>query len=152
MANTVESLIDDSLFDDLNFELTVRGFCSDQGWTIDDVGSGYARLVFSMSSGRRQTLWISRYGSTLEFSVPSALAYDDEDAVPGSLSTALLKLNAKNKIGFWCIEEIDSKYVFSYMHNAEIQLVNSQYFARVVKAVLQQCDIVDGAAAAAFGS
>ncbi len=97
-----------------------------------------------MDSGRVQTLYILRYETTLEFSVPSEATFEDEDRIPHWLSTILLRRNAQNKIGFWCIEEIGKKQVYSYMHNAEMSLINQEYFARVILALIRECDNFEG--------
>ena len=60
--------------------------------------------------------------------------------MPHYLSILLLKRNAQRQVGFWCIEEIGSKHVFSCMHNAEMQLIDSKYFGQVVRALITECD------------
>ena len=101
-------------------------------------------LRFAMESGRDQTLFIIRYESTLEFSVPSMAAFESEENMPHFLSTLLMKRSSEKKIGFWCIERIGDKSVYSYMHNAEMQLIDSDYFAKVVRALITECDDFEG--------
>ena len=72
--------------------------------------------------------------------MPSALAFDTEEEIPHFLSTLLLKRSRENRFGFWCIEEISGKHVYSYMHNAEMQLINPAYFERVSRALIIECD------------
>jgi hypothetical protein len=79
----------------------------------------------------------------LEFSVPSALSFDEDD-IPHMLSTLLLKRNVERKIGFWCLEKISEKFVFECMHNAEMQLIDSEYFGNVVRALINECDEFEG--------
>lgn len=134
-----------------SFEKEIRQFCKDQSWAIDTIDSEHAVIKFGMSSGRTQPLWIVKHGSTLEFSVPSALVFDSEDALPGFISSLLLRANAKNKIGFWCVEEIGDKFVYSFMHNAEMDLINSEYFARVSRFLCQECDRLEGVILDALG-
>jgi len=62
------------------------------------------------------------------------------DAVPGYLSTLLLKRNCEKKIGFWCLEGIGSRQIFSHMHNAEMSLIDGEYFAKVVRTLIQEVD------------
>ncbi|MEN6643522.1 MAG: hypothetical protein ABFE08_13840 [Armatimonadia bacterium] len=132
------------LFSGLNFERTIRRFCSDQSWVIAEVNDRKAVLRFNMESGRKQTLFILKYESTLEFSVPSGAQFDSEDEIPDFLSTLLLKRSAQRKIGFWCIEKIGSRHVYSCMHNAEFQLIDSVFFAKVVRALIGECDEFEG--------
>ncbi len=129
-----------SLFSAGTFRTTVERYCADQGWRIAEINNVKAVLRFNMSSGRVQTLYIIRFESTLEFSVPSGLAFPSVDDIPHYVSTLLLKRNREPKVGFWCIEEIGKKHVFSCMHNAELQLIDSAYFARVVRVLINECD------------
>ncbi len=129
-----------SLFSSANFVTTVQKYCDTIGWKIAEIDSRKAILKFSMQSGRTQTVYIIRYDTTLEFSVPSLAAFDSEEKVPHFISTLLLKRNAKRKYGFWSIEEIGGKHVYSAMHNAELELMNTEYFRKVVSALVSECD------------
>lgn len=133
-----------ALFSGVNFKSTVQKYCAQNGWKIAEINNERAILKFGMESGRSQTLYIIRYASTLEFSVPSIAIFDSEDSVPHYLSTLLLKRNSEKKIGFWCIEQIGGKHVFSFMHNAELQLLTSDYFGSVVRVLIGECDNFEG--------
>ena len=130
----------ENLFSGLNFTNTIKKYCNEADWNIADLDKEVAVLKFSMNSGRRQTLYIIKYESTLEFSVPSMAAFDSEEDIPDFLSTLLLKRNSEKKIGFWCIEITGGKHVYSCMHNAEMQLINQNYFMKVVRALINECD------------
>jgi hypothetical protein len=134
------------LFAGANFERTIQKYCEDQSWKLADLNERRAILQFTMESGRTQTLYIIKYDTTLEFSVPSALSYPSTDDVPHYVSTLLLQRNSQKKIGFWCIEEIQGKKTYSCMHNAEMNLLNSDYFGSVVSALIQECDEFEGTA------
>ena len=134
----------ESLFTSANFKSTITSYCSQNGWKIADLNDRRAILRFNMDSGRVQTLYIIRYETTLEFSVPSMAAFDSEDDIPHRLSTLLLKRSSEKKIGFWCIEEIGNKQVYSYMHNAEMQLIDAKYFASLVRTLINECDNFEG--------
>jgi hypothetical protein len=127
------------LFDGTTFQTTVRSYCSQQQWAVD-LNDRRAILRFTLESGRNQTCYIIRYDTTLEFSVPSGFAFDNVNEVPHFFSTMLLKRSREKKVGFWCIEEIGDKQVYSCMHNAEMQLIDSKYFAMVVRALINECD------------
>lgn len=133
-----------ALFSGMNFQGTIKRYCDQIGWKIADINEKRAVIKFSMRSGRTQSLWIVRYDTTLEFSVPSMAQFDSEDRIPHYLSTILLKRSAQNKIGFWCIEQISGKSVFSCMHNAEMSLINAEYFQKVVNALVTECDTFEG--------
>ena len=93
-----------------------------------------------MSSGSTQTVFILRYDTTLEFSCPSGLKFDSFDYIPHQLSSYLLKESSKYKTGFWCLEEISGRQVFSIMHNAEISLLDINYFIKIVQTLINNCD------------
>ena len=128
------------LFTGANFQNTMQRYCARQQWRISSSDSRRAVLRFEMDSGRTQTLYIYKFDTTLEFSVPSGWSFDSTDEVPHTLSTLLLKRSCEKKIGFWCIEEIGGKQVYSCMHNAEMLLIDSDYFASVVRALIDECD------------
>lgn len=129
-----------NLFSSANFVPTIQKYCNANNWNLSEIDSKKAILKFSMQSGRTQTCYIIRYDNTLEFSVPSMAAFDSEEKVPHLFSTLLLKRNASRKYGFWCIEMIGGKHVFSAMHNAELSLMDAEYFRKVVSALVSECD------------
>ncbi|WP_013325250.1 hypothetical protein [Gloeothece verrucosa] len=132
--------INKDIFSSNRFRSTIQGYCREIGWNILDINDNKAVLVFQMSSGNSQTLYIIRYENTLEFSCPSGVKFDDIDDIPHQLSTWLLIKNSKFKIGFWCIEEIGGRQVFSIMHNAEMSLIDVNYFNKVVLKLINDCD------------
>ena len=132
--------IDKDIFSSSRFRSTIRGYCEKIGWTITEISDSRAILRFDMESGTVQTLFILRYDNTLEFSCPSGLKFDDTNDFPHWLSTFLMQKNSEFRIGFWCIEKIAGKLVFSLMHNAEITLIDIEYFAKVVIRLTHQCD------------
>ena len=132
------------LFTGARFQNTIQRYCAEEGWKIADLSDKRAILRFYMSSGRSQVLYIIKFDTTLEFSVPSNLAFDSTDELPHFISTLLLKRSCQKKIGFWCIEEIGQKQVYSCMHNAEMTLIDSDYFASVVTALVDECDELEG--------
>lgn len=98
-----------------------------------------------MESGNTQTLFILRYDTTIEFSVPSAVKFSSIDDIPGWMSSMLLAENSKYKMGFWCVEEIYGKQTFCIMHNAEISLLDLNYFNKVVVKLVKECEKLERA-------
>jgi hypothetical protein len=136
-----------ALFSSNTFKDLITRYCRQQRWKIADINDRRAMLAFTMPSDRMQVLYILRYDTTLEFSVPSDLGFSSEDAIPDSLSTMLLRRNAESKVCFWCIEMIGHKHTFSCMYNAESNLIDAEYFARIVRALLQECERLEQALA-----
>jgi len=122
----------------------IRETAETMQWSLDEVNETGAVLHFPMPSGRTQVLRILRFDGTLEFSVQSMAVFESEESVPHYLSTVLLKVNARHTIGFWCIQEIENKLVFSVMHNAELQHLDRQYLINIVGVLTEQCDQFEG--------
>ncbi|MBW4447852.1 MAG: hypothetical protein KME38_13530 [Spirirestis rafaelensis WJT71-NPBG6] len=135
--------IDLDLLSTTNFRSTIQSYCNKLGWNIYDINERKAILRFNADSGNTQTLFIIKYENTLEFSVPSALKFNSIDDVPGWLSSLLLSKNSEFKLGFWCLEEIENMQIFSIMHNAEISLINAEYFTKVVLRLVDECDTLE---------
>jgi hypothetical protein len=132
--------IDKDLLSSFKFRSTIENFCRTIGWNLYSIDDTRAIMRFNMDSGSVQTVFILKYDSTLEFSCPSGLKFDDTDDIPHYLSTVLLKNNAGYKFGFWCIEEIQGKEVFSIIHNAEMSLIDINYFCKIVYQLVEECD------------
>lgn len=129
-----------ALFSAASFQRTIQKYCHEQGWAIRDINDNKAILKFEAESGTTQTVYIIRYDTTLEFSVPSKFFFADDDAVPHRLSTDLLRKNSEKKVGFWCIETINDESVFSLMHNEEVHLIDSAHFSGIVRHLVRECD------------
>ena len=138
--------IDKDLFSSDNFQSTIRRYCNQIGWQIAEINSSKAIMRFDAESGTTQTVFILRYDTTLELSCPSGLKFDTFDDIPHSLSSYLLAENSKFKVGFWCIEQLGGRQVFSIMHNAEISLMDVSYFMSIVKMLVSKCDEFEQAA------
>ncbi|MBZ8179745.1 MAG: hypothetical protein SAL07_05030 [Oscillatoria sp. PMC 1051.18] len=132
--------IDLDLFSGSNYRSTISRYCNQLGWKIADINDRRTILRFTMESGSTQTLFILRYDTTLEFSVPSGVKFDSRDEIPGWMSTLLIAENSNYKIGFWCLETISGRQTFSIMHNAEISLIDVPYFQKVVIQLINECD------------
>jgi hypothetical protein len=135
--------IDLDFFSAYNFHKTIQEYCEQLDWNANQINNTTATLQFRASSGNTQTVFIVLYNQTIEFSVPSGIKFPSIDSVPGSFSTLLLTLNCKDRVGFWCIEELNNKQVFSIMHNAELSLIDLEYFHLVVSTLVQKCDQVE---------
>jgi hypothetical protein len=127
-----------------DFRSAVQAYCDTRAWKLSEVDDRHAVLKFAMPSGRSQILYILKYEDVIEFSVPSLAAYEQEEELPHYLSSILMKMNAKNKIGFWCIEQIGTRFVYSYMHNAELASINEDNFLKIVETVVTQTDNFEG--------
>jgi|GEM_PF-1195748 hypothetical protein len=132
--------IDKDIFSSFKFRSTVESYCQNLDWNIYKIDNKTAVIKFNMESGSTQTVFIIKYDLTIEFSCPSGLKFDDVDDIPHRLSTLLLQKNAQYKLGFWGIENIGDQQVFSIIHNAEMSLIDVDYFRRVVIQLVDECD------------
>jgi len=127
------------------FEERVLGFATANGWLLSDLHAKRAVIRFDLPSGRTQTLYAIDLGAVVELSVPSVLVFDTVDEVPPDLAVACLRRNAKNTVGFWCIEQIEGKQVFSCMWNLPHRLLDDRTFGEVVRELVVVCDELETA-------
>jgi len=122
------------------FEARIRALVAANGWVVHDLNPKRAVIKFDVVSGRTQTLYAIDLGAVVELSVPSILVYDTTDDVPDDLAVTCLRRSAKTKVGFWCLEQIEGKQVFSFMWNIPHRLLDAETFGEVVRALVVGCD------------
>lgn len=122
------------------FSAFINRMCSASNWVVRELDDEHAIIEFTLDQARSQTLFIFSFGDELEFSVPSFAAFDSLEDVPHFISSTLLQVNAKTKIGFWCLEQIGNKMVYSYMHNARMEMVDEAQFIDIVMTLVQRVD------------
>ncbi len=125
---------------DKEFMPFLTRMCSAHNWVIREIDDEHAVIEFSVDKTRTQTLFIFSFEDYLEFSVPSFAAFDAPENIPHILSTSLLQINAKTKIGFWCVEKIGEKSVFTFMHNASLAQLNETLFGEIVTTLIQRVE------------
>jgi 8-oxo-dGTP pyrophosphatase MutT (NUDIX family) len=125
------------------FRRAIKTYCEELGWKVSELDEDHAILEFRTSK-RGRSMNIVRYDSTVEFSVPSLAAFSSEDELPEDISRILLQRNSEKKIGFWCIDKIKDKFVYSHMHNVELKLLDSRYFSHLVQGLINECDAIEG--------
>ncbi len=126
-----------------DFKKAIPAMAKDNGWTVAEVGDERAVLQFATASGRTQTLYVIKYPNTLEFSVPSEAVYNSLDEIPDGLPSRLLKRNGALQTGFWALEEIDGKWVFSTMYCETLGNLHAEMFGRIVDGLVDECDRFD---------
>ncbi len=127
------------------FERRVLGWTTANGWVLDDLNPKRAVIRFDLPSGRTQTLYAIDLGPVVELSVPSVFVFDSIDQVPPDLAVTCLRRNAKNTVGFWCLEQIEGKQVFSCMWNLPHRLLDDRTFGEVVRELVVVCDNLESA-------
>ncbi len=127
------------------FEARVQRWVTANRWVLHDLDGKRAVLKFDLPSGRTQTLYAIDLGPVVELSVPSVLVFDSLEQVPRDLAVACLRRNAKNTVGFWCLEQIEGKQVFSCMWNLPHRLLDDRTFGEVVRELVVVCDDLESA-------
>jgi hypothetical protein len=123
--------------DFMNF---ITRMCGVHQWKITESDNEHAVIQFAVNETRSQTLFVFGFDNSLEFSAPSFAAFDSFENVPHLISTTLLQINAKTKIGFWCLEQIGDRFVYTFMHNATMAHVSEETFGDIVTSVIQRVD------------
>lgn len=125
------------------FKRAIKTYCEEHNLELAEIDEDYGEVVFMIPVDRRKRLRLARYDSTVEFSLPGFTSSDSEDELPGILSTHLLLRNARKKVGFWCIDKIKNKFVYSFMHNAELKLLDSQHFFNIVSGLTAESEALE---------
>ncbi len=130
---------------DEEFEAKVGRWVTANGWVAHDINAKRAVVKFDLPSGRTQTLYAIDLGVVVELSVPSVLVFDTVEDVPPDLAVTCLRRNAKNTVGFWCLEQIEGKQAFSFMWNLPHRLLDAETFGQVVRELVVVCDELESA-------
>jgi len=88
-----------------NFTDAIQECARQSGWAVASIDDKHAVFQFSMESGREQVLYVYKYGSVLEFSVPSLARFDFGSEIPDQLSTSLLIRNSQKKSAFGALKK-----------------------------------------------
>ncbi len=124
----------------VDFMAFINRMCDAHNWKVREVDDEHAVIEFILEKTRSQTLFVFSFEEEVEFSVPSFAAFESMDKVPHLISSSLLQINAKTKIGFWCMEHIGDKLVYTYMHNANITQLDEKNFSEIVTTLIQRVD------------
>jgi hypothetical protein len=123
-----------------DFWTFVKRMCSNNQWLMREADYEHAVIEFAVDGSRTQTLFIFNMDNDLEFSIPSFAAFDSLEKVPHFISSSLMQINAKTKIGFWCLEQIGEKLVYTYMHNAVMSKLDEADFKEIVTTLITRVE------------
>jgi hypothetical protein len=135
--NTANQNIEESQSEFLSF---VTRMCAAHQWKITESDFEHAVIQFAVNETRSQVLFIFGFDTALEFSVPSFASFDSLENVPHIISTTLLQINAKTKIGFWCLEQIGDRLVYTFMHNTDMSGITEALFGEIVTSLIQRVE------------
>lgn len=126
----------------LVFQSTIKRLAKAHAWPIEEITGKKVSLKMHAESGNAYELDVFRFEKNmlLEFSVSTELTFPSGEEVPHWLSTFMLERNAKMTVGFWCLQKVDEKLTYAVIHNEEIGLLNSDYFGRIGRKLVWECD------------
>lgn len=126
------------------FERRLKDLAKRSGLKVAEVGSSSAKLMFDV--GRHsQPLFILPFGNVWEFSCPSIIRVDRSEDFPIFILTMVLEINAKQKRGFWCIEQLGGKYTLEYMHNIPEALLTPDEFSNICWGIVKEVEALEEA-------
>jgi 8-oxo-dGTP pyrophosphatase MutT (NUDIX family) len=125
------------------FKRAVKTYCEEHHLELTDIDEDHGELVFALPADGKKRLYLTRYDSTVEFSLPGYTTFDSAEELPGVFSTSLLLRNARKKVGFWCIDKLKEKFVYSFMHNAELKLLDGRHFFNIVSGLIAESEAIE---------
>jgi hypothetical protein len=125
------------------FKRAVKTYCEEHRLELTEIDEDKGELLLVIDDDRKKRLHLARYDSTVEFSLPGASTFNSTEDLPGSFSTNLLLRNARKKIGFWCVDKIRGRFVYSFMHNAELKLLDGQQFFNIVSGLIAESEAIE---------
>lgn len=121
------------------FKQAIKTYCEEDRLHLLEVNEDYAELEYRMDGRNSTNIHVTRRGSTIKFSVFNPTAFD-EDSPADAFSTILLRLNSQSKVGFWCVERIKNKVIYSFANSVELKLLNSCSFVENIVGLIKECD------------
>ena len=102
------------------FKEAIKQFAEENEWAVGEIDKESATLDFETEAGGEYTLYLDYDEDTLNFSVPSATVFENEEDLPGEVSTELLKRNSELDTGFWAIEELEDGWGYVLYHDQKL--------------------------------
>lgn len=124
------------------FKQAVKTFCDENQLNLLEVDEDYARLEYGMPNGDAKNIHLARRGSTIKFYIYSSVI--KSGTTNDAFSTNLLRLNARNKTGFWCIEQDENKVSYSLTNSVQLKLLDGHQFAEIITGLIEECDAIEG--------
>lgn len=124
------------------FKCAIKTYCEEDGLSLIEVDEDCAELEYLTDSGNSKTIHIKRDGSTIKLSVLNPTAF--KDAGPAdAIATTLLRLNAQSRTGFWCVEQIKNRAVYSFANSVQLKLLDGRHFVESVVGLIEESDAIE---------
>ncbi len=135
-----------TIFSVENFQTLIRYYCEDHGWACEEESEDIVSLKVEGDEGGEIPLLIQRCDATIHFSAASSLYFPSIDEIPHLASTGLLQMNSDFEIGYWSIFEISGQFNYSFNHNQEASVLDSDLFGGIVRHLVDICGKINAAA------
>jgi len=122
------------------FKYSILNYCKYNDLECRKISRKKASINFKYEKGKKQTVHIKRFKSTLEFLIDTSICVDKMEDIPPRYSNSFLLDNSEHKIGFWSIRKLDSTFHLSRMHNTKLKLLNNKYFIKILESLSADCD------------
>lgn len=124
------------------FKYAIRTFCDENQMNLLEGDENQVEVIYGAEAKDGRRIHITRRDSTIKLSVSSSLAESEDPA--SDIATILLRLNSQNKIGFWGMEQVKDKVIYSLASSAQLKLLDSRQFAEIIDGLIKECDALDG--------
>jgi 8-oxo-dGTP pyrophosphatase MutT (NUDIX family) len=131
------------------FKHAIKSYCDESPLNLLQVDEDYAELEYRMANGDDRHIHITRCGSIIKLSIYSPIIKSEGSA--DSFSSLLLRLNSQNEIGFWCIEQVKDKALYSLTNSVQLKLSDSRHFVEIIAGLIGECDAIEGITEIASG-
>ncbi len=121
------------------FKYAIQTFCDEHNVTTKSITKKKAIIQYKHANKENYAIEISRTKATLAFSLREAFTYNSVDMIPNQLQTNALLENAKSKMGYWSIVEVEEKLQFTRMYNEELRVLNCELFIKILQSLVDSC-------------
>lgn len=123
------------------FKQAVKTFCDENRLNLLEADEDYARLEYRVSGKDVKNIRLTRLGSTIKFQIHSPVV--KRALTNHAFSINLLRLNARNRTGFWCIEQDGRDSSYCLTNNAQLKLLDSRHFAEIIAGLIAECGALE---------
>jgi 8-oxo-dGTP pyrophosphatase MutT (NUDIX family) len=123
------------------FKYAIKTFCDENQLELLEGDEDHAEIVYRTKAKDSRHVHVTRRDSTIKLYVSGSLV-ESEDPV-NTFATMLLRLNSQNKTGFWCMEQVKDKAVYSLTSSVPLKLLDSYHFAEIIEGLIAECDALD---------
>lgn len=122
-----------------NFQTTIRAYCDENDWELDELDEKIATLRFEDETDTPMLVFIHQCFSYINFFVPSVAIFGSIAEVPHLASTGLLQMNERIEIGHWSLAEVGEEFNYTLNHRHDISVLSSELCRETVSELISVC-------------